>query len=169
MLLKHIHVGHARYISKAKPSCDIDLPENASSPQRYLCTWVIGVIEAVESLEGLHQSEITQVTLLPSELAPSQQTLKHCSDLRLLDNNSQICTLPLVLKLTYLLRPPQLIDLTYLEYYQWQRPAGSHEQKSEDKVAAGEDPTINPIGGDDFVEYQQNIQAGTQAFLQMPI
>ena len=46
----------AKYISKAEPSFNIDLPNNASDPQRYLRSRVIGSIEAVEVLMSFHQS-----------------------------------------------------------------------------------------------------------------
>ena len=36
----------AKYISKPEPSLSIQLPENASEPQRYLPTRVIGSVEA---------------------------------------------------------------------------------------------------------------------------
>ena len=38
----------AKYVSKAEPSFNIDLPKNASDPQRYLRTRVIGSVEAIE-------------------------------------------------------------------------------------------------------------------------
>ena len=49
----------AKYISKAEPSFNIDLPENASDPQRYLRTRVVGSVEAVEVM-SFHQSQMTR-------------------------------------------------------------------------------------------------------------
>ena len=40
----------AKYIAKPEPSLSIQLPENASEPQRYLRTCVIGSVEALEVL-----------------------------------------------------------------------------------------------------------------------
>ena len=49
----------AKYISKAEPFCKIDLPDTASLPQRYLRACIVGAIEAVEVLEGFHQSQMS--------------------------------------------------------------------------------------------------------------
>ena len=53
----------AKYISKAEPSFSIDLPNNASDPQRYLQTRVIGSVEAIEVLMSFHQSQMTRQVL----------------------------------------------------------------------------------------------------------
>ena len=59
----------AKYISKPEPSLSIQLPENASAPQRYLRTRVIGSVEALEVLMGFHQYQMTrQVIFLQTEL-----------------------------------------------------------------------------------------------------
>ena len=80
----------AKYISKAEPSCKIELPETASLPQRYLRTRVVGAIEAVEVLMSFHQSQMTrQVTFLHTELAPSQRMLKHSNELKQLQGDSE--------------------------------------------------------------------------------
>ena len=79
----------AKYISKAKPSFNIDLPENVSDPQRYLRTRVIGSVEAVEVLMSFHQSQMTrQVTFLPTETKPRQRMLKSKRDLEELEGRS---------------------------------------------------------------------------------
>ena len=58
---KHIFKQYlAMYISKVELSCNIQLPENASLPQKYLRTCVVGAIEAVEVLMGFHQSQMTR-------------------------------------------------------------------------------------------------------------
>ena len=62
----------AKYISKPEPSCSIELPENASEPQRYLRTRVIGSVEAMEVLMGFHQCQMSrQVIFLHTELNPT--------------------------------------------------------------------------------------------------
>ena len=56
----------AKYISKAEPNFNIDLPDD---PQRYLRTRVIGSVEAIEVLMSFHQSQMTrQVLFLPTEI-----------------------------------------------------------------------------------------------------
>lgn len=73
----------AKYISKAEPSFNIDLPNNASDPQRYLRTRVIGSIEAVEVLMSFHQSQVTgQVLFLPIAIKRRQRMLKDKSNLQ---------------------------------------------------------------------------------------
>ena len=102
----------AKYISKAEPSCKIELPENASLPQRYLRTRVIGAIEALEVLMSFHQSQMTrQVIFLPTELVPSQRMLKRPSDLEALQGDSQDIYQATRLD-TYLVRSPLLSNIT---------------------------------------------------------
>ena len=45
----------AKYISKPEPSINVHLPENASEPERYLRTHVIGAVECLEVLMVFHQ------------------------------------------------------------------------------------------------------------------
>ena len=79
----------AKYISKAEPSFNIDLPNNASDPQRYLRTRVIGSVEAIEVLMSFHQSQMTrQVLYLPTEIKPKQRMLKCKRDLLQLQEGS---------------------------------------------------------------------------------
>ena len=118
-----------KYISKAEPSCNIQLPENASLPQRYLRTSVVGTIEAVEVLMGFHQSQMTrQITYLPTELTPARHMLKHSTDLQHLQDDSQNVHTTTRFQI-YLLRYPQLTSITYPDYHQWWRPVASSEQK----------------------------------------
>ena len=146
----------AKYISKAEPSCNIQLPENASLPQRYLHAhvWGGGSIEAVEVLMGFHQSQMTRhVTFLRTELTPAQCMLKHSTDLQHLQDDSQDVYTTTRFE-TYLLRSPQLTSITYPEYYQWLRPAASSEQrKAESAAARGKTHSVNPRCNDDFAAY----------------
>ncbi len=112
----------AKYISKAESSCKVELPENASLPQRYLQTRVIGSIEALEVLLSFHQSRMTQqVTFLPTKLSPMQRMLKRLIDLSVLQDDSEYIYLAMRFE-TYLVRSPQLSDVLYEEYYQCWRP-----------------------------------------------
>ena len=82
----------AKYVSKAEPSFSIDLPDNASDPQRYIRTRVIGSVEAIEVLMGVHQSQMTRKVLyLPTEIKPRQRMLKSKHDLlQLVEGSSDI-------------------------------------------------------------------------------
>ena len=76
----------AKYVSKSEPSVNISLPENASDPQRYLRTRVVGAVEALEVLCGFQQHRMTrQVIFLPSELNPNQRMLKNRAQLEKMD------------------------------------------------------------------------------------
>ena len=126
----------AKYTSKAEPSCKIELPENASQPERYLRTRVVGAIEAVEVLSGFHQSQMTRaVTFLHTELAPGQRMLKPSRDLQQLQGDSQDVYAATRFE-TYLVRSPLLAEITYQEYYQWWRLAASSEQRKAEAAAA---------------------------------
>ena len=144
----------AKYISKAEPSCKIQLPENASLPERYLRTRVVGAIEAVEILSGFHQSQITrQVIFLHTELAPSQRMLKLSRDLQHLQPDCQDVYAATRFD-TYLARSPHLSGITYQEYYQWWRSSAQTEQRKAEAAAAdGEDHSLRPKGADDFAAY----------------
>ena len=49
----------AKYISKPEPMTKIELPENASAPEKYLKTRLIGAIEALEVLMGFQQHSMS--------------------------------------------------------------------------------------------------------------
>ena len=104
---------------------------------------------------GFHQSQMTrQVTFLHTELTPNQRMLKHSSELSALQEDSQDIYSRTRLE-TYMVRSPQLANITYQEYYQWWRPAASSEQKKAESLAArGKVHTITPRGRNDFADYQ---------------
>ena len=83
----------AKYISKPEPSTNIHLRENASEPERYLRTRVIGAVECLDVLMGFHQHHMTRsVTFLHTELQPNQRMLKHKVELEALgDEAGQLC------------------------------------------------------------------------------
>ena len=57
------------YISKPEPSISIDRPWNHNDPQRFLRTWIIGSVEALDVFMGFHQYHMSrQVILLQTEL-----------------------------------------------------------------------------------------------------
>jgi len=141
----------AKYISKAEPSSKIHLPENASLPERYLRTCVVGAIEAVEVLSSFHQSQITrQIIFLHTELDPTQHMLKHSRDLQHLQPDSQDVYAATRFE-TYLIRSPHLSDITYQEYYQqWRLSASTGQKKAEVAAARGDIHSLRAEGADDF-------------------
>ena len=126
----------AKYISKAEPSFNTDLPNNASDPQRYLRTRVIGSVEAIEVLMSFHQSQITrQVLYLAIEIKPKQRMLKCKRDLLQLQEGSSDIYLSTRFD-EYLHRPDQLKDMTYPEFFKWWRKASSDENKKGEAQSA---------------------------------
>ena len=140
----------AKYISKPEPSCSIQLPENASEPQRFLRTKVIGSVEALEVMMGFHQSQMSrQVLFLHTELNPTQRMLKPKFQLKQLDDDDSDIYLQTKLQ-TYLKRSTSLHTLTYPEFYRWWRPATVAENKKASEVEAY---SIQCKGSDDFQEF----------------
>ena len=143
----------AKYISKPEPSCSIELPENASEPQRYLRTRVIGSVEAMEVLMGFHQCQMSrQVIFLHTELNPTQRMLKPTFQLKQLDDEDSDIYLQTKVE-TYLKRPVGLHSLTYPEFYRWWRSATTAEQKKATAEHEGEDYSVKCKGSDDFEEF----------------
>ena len=68
----------AKYISKAEPTTNIELPEGSSAPERYLKTRVIGAVEALEVLMSYQQHSMSRLAIyLPTEVRPATRCLKH--------------------------------------------------------------------------------------------
>ena len=118
----------AKYISKAEPSFNIDLPNNASDPQRYLRTKVIG---SVEVLMSFHQSQMTrQVLFLPTEIKPKHRMLKcKCDLLQLQEDSSNIYMSTRFDE--HLHCPEDLKNMTYPEFFKWWRKSSSDDKKGE--------------------------------------
>ena len=75
MALRCIYL--AKYISKPEPMTKMELPENASAPEKYLKTRLIGAIEALEVLMGFQQLSMSRLAIyLPSEVMPTVKVLK---------------------------------------------------------------------------------------------
>ena len=103
----------SKYISKPEPSLSIQLPENASAPQRYLCTCIIGSVEALEVLMDFRQYQTTrQEIFLQTELVPTQRMLKPRVEIESLPEDDEDIYLKIKFEI-YLQRPTQLAPLTY--------------------------------------------------------
>ena len=140
----------AKYISKPEPSCNIEMPENASEPQRFLRTRIIGSVECLEVLMGFHQSQMSrQVIFLHTEMNPAQRMLKPSFKLKQLQDDDNDIYLQTKFQ-TYLNRPTSLRPLTYPEFYRWWRSATAAENKKASEV---ESYTIQCKGSDDFGEF----------------
>ena len=144
----------AKYISKPEPSTNIHLPENASEPERYLRTRVIGAVECLDVLMGFHQYHMTrQVAFLHTELQPKQRMLKHKAELEALGDEAEDIYVQTKLE-TYLNRPVELATLTYPEFYQWWQSATSAQQKKAVKAAEEDQEfSIRTRGSDDFGDF----------------
>ena len=79
----------AKYVSKPEPSFQVNLSENASDPEKYLRTRVVGSCEAIDVQLGFNQYHISRMTeFLPTELRPKQKILKNKATLAFLPANS---------------------------------------------------------------------------------
>ena len=112
---------------KLNPSFNIDLPNNASDPQKYLQTRVIGSVEAIEVFMSFHQSQMTrQVLFLPTEINAKQRMLKCKRDLLQLQEGSSDIYMSTRFD-EYLHRPEDLKDMTYPEFFKWWHKSSSDE------------------------------------------
>ena len=144
----------AKYISKPEPSFSINLPENASEPQRYLRTRVIGAVEALEVLMGFHQHQMTRQTMfLPTDLIAKQRMLKTRGQLQSLEADSENVYIATRFE-TYLQRPPELEEITYPDFYKWFRRATSEEQRKAERMTANGSVALwKTKCADDFSDY----------------
>ena len=153
----------AKYISKPEPTTKIELPENVSAPERYLKTRVIGAIEALEVLMGFQQHSMSRVAIyLPSEVKPTVKVLKGKKLLEELPQDSQD-VFYLSKFQVYLLRPEELRDITYPDFYKWWRPLSSGEtqravrqmqqQQLTTAIDSNSDSDTECIAKGDFCEY----------------
>ena len=155
----------AKYISKSEPSFNIDLPNNASDPQRYLRTRVIGSVEAIEVLMSFHQSQMTrQVLFLPTEIKPRQRMLRSKRDLQQLQDDSSDIYMSTRFD-EYLHRPEHLKDMTYTEFFKWWRKSSTDEnKKGEAQSEEGDVPHLRSrTTNDDFAEFVLAQQIKTDA------
>ena len=143
-----------KYISKPEPSFSINLPENASEPQRYLQTRVIGAVEALEVFMGFHQHQMTHQTMfLPTELIAKQRMLKTSGQLQSLEADSEDMYIGTRFE-TYLQRPPELEEITYPDFYKCFRRATSEEQRKAERMTANESVASQKTKrADDFSDY----------------
>ena len=153
----------AKYISKPEPMTKIELPENASAPERYLKTRLIGAIEALEVLMGFQQHSMSRLAIyLPSEAKPAVKVLKSKKLLEELPQDSED-VFYLSKFQVYLLRPEELRDITYPDFYKWWRPLSSGEtqravrqmqqQQLATAVDSNSDSDMDCIEKGDFCEY----------------
>ena len=110
----------AKYISKAKPTTKIELPEDATAPEWYLKTQVIGAIEALDVLMGFQQHHMSRMAIyLPTELKPSTRVLKGNKELEKLSPDSEDIFFRSRKFEAYLLRPEELKAIAYPDLYRW--------------------------------------------------
>ena len=154
----------AKYISKPEPTTKIELPDNASAPEKYLKTRVIGAIEALEVLMGFQQHSMSRLAIfLPTQVNAATKVLKGKKLLEELPPDSPDVYYKSKFEV-YLLRAKELKDITYPDLYRWWRQLlpseaqnaakhiGQHEQGSDDS-----DTELDGKG--DFAEYQRYLSA----------
>ena len=148
----------AKYISKPESSFNVKLSENATAPERYLRTRIIGACEAIDVQLGFNQYHLSRGTLfLNTELKPQRQFLKHRAQLASLPNDSEDIYV-LSKHQVYLNRNSALYDITYPMYFQWWRKASYTEQcKGEKAAEKGLTALIGYKGIDEFEELKVSI------------
>ena len=150
----------AKYISKAEPTTNIELPENASTPERYLKTREIGAIEALEILMSSQQHSMSRLAIyLPTEVKPVIRVLKEKRLLEDLPAESEDIFYAGKFKI-YLQRADHLKNLTYPDYFKWwyqvlpgeQSTAVKKVNEQKKHFTANDDNLIQNDNGD-FDEY----------------
>ena len=140
----------AMYISKP---LKIELPGKCSEPQRFFRTRVVGSVEVLDVLMGLHQNQMSrQVIFLQTEFNPCQRMLKQKFELDASSEDSEDIYLQTKVE-TYLKKPIQLDSLTYPEFYRWWRSATQDEQKKAAQTTSQHVIKCHCKGADDFKEY----------------
>ena len=148
---------------KADPSFNVDLPNNASEPQKYLRTRVIGSVEAVEELMSFHQSQMTrEVIYLPTDIKSTRRMLKSKRNLVRRVHQTFICLLDLY-------RPQQLKDITYPDFFKWWRAVVTNIRKVKLKSAEGNLPCLRPRSTDDFEQFVPAKRIKTNAIHQLSL
>ena len=149
----------AKYVSKPEPSFQVNLSENASDPEKYLRTRVVGSCEAIDVQLGFNQYHISRMTeFLPTELRPKQKFLKNKATLAFLPANSVDVYQKSKFQ-AYMERNDKLCDITYPMYFQWWRKANGGEQsKGENCVKKGVAPSVGYKGIDEFDELILSMQ-----------
>ena len=133
-IVKHGYEQYlAKYTSKANPSFNIDLPNNASDPQRYLFTnqsnWVSwGYWDTYElspkSDDQLDRSSFYQQRLTQKSVCwNANMTCFNCK--RASSSDMYMSTR----FYKYLHRPEDLKDMTYPEFFKWWHKSSSDEKK----------------------------------------
>ena len=111
----------AKYISEPEPTTTIDLPENASAPEKYLKTRVIGAIEALEVLMGFQQHAMSRLAIfLPTQVNPTTKVLKGKQLLEQFPPDSEDVFYTSKFQV-YLVRPKELKEIIYPDLYKWWR------------------------------------------------
>ena len=149
----------AKYISKPEPSFQVNLSENASDPEKYLRTRVIGACEAIDVQLGFNQyHQSRMVEFLPTELNPRQKYLKNKATLAFLPADSEDVYQKSKHQ-AYLERNSKLHNVTYPMYFQWWRKANGGEQfKGENCIENGLIPSVGYKGTDEFEELKISLQ-----------
>ena len=149
----------AKYISKSEPSFQVNLSENATDPEKYLRTRIVGACEAIDVQLGFNQHHLSRmVEFIPTELNPKQKFLKKKVQLAALATDSEDVYQKSKFQ-AYLERNSALHDITYPMYYQWWRKCNVDEQrKGEKSVKKGNKPTVGFKGEDEFDELKKSMR-----------
>lgn len=105
----------AKYVAKAEPSFDLNLPEGTTDPERYLRTRIVGRLEVENNLLGFNVCRSSRsVIYLPTTIKPDYGFLKRKEHLPEDPSSTDVFYDTLFEK--YLDRPDELQDVLYPDY-----------------------------------------------------
>ena len=129
----------AKYVAKTEPSFSLQVSKDASDPEKYIRTRIIGRLEVDHiNLGHFLSSSSRQVIYLPTEINPEYSFLKRKEHLPHDRNSTDVFYDNLLQK--YMYRPLQLEDMLYEEWASKYMP---------DRNVARQSDTAMNSGGDD--------------------
>ena len=118
-----------KYLAKAEPSMDLDLSHNASEPQKYLRSRIMGRLEAINMLMGYNLCRSSKsVVYLPTDLKPTHGIVKRTKHMPDDPKSKDIYYDTLLDK--YLDRPEKLENLLYPDYIRKYQIGGTTTKSS---------------------------------------
>jgi len=143
----------AKYVAKAEPSFDLQLPSDVSDPERYLRSRIVGRLEVDNTLLGFHLCQGSRtIIFLPTEFHPQYGILKRKAHLPSDDQSTDIFYDTLYDK--YLDRSHNLKQISYPDYVRYYRFLNANKNHSNVTgnlcdVASTDDEENDDSDGDD--------------------
>ena len=141
-----------KYITKPEKAANVKLPAKAGNVQKFLARRVVSAPEASAYLIQIWQClQSHEVVFLMTEIEPKSRVIKRYDHLPVNDNSTDIYYQTKFEK--YLTRPQDLLELTYLEFYQRYKYLTDHRNRMEPR------PDRSTINKDNKIE--SNSESGS--------